>query len=207
MKKLSIAEASKYFNVSKEAIHNRIRRGTLNSVTKDGVKFVLITQDSKTDGSDKFYEYLEQESERLREKVEAQEREILRLRDLREQMLVAEKLKIEQIYKERDEQLTTVLNAFASKLLPAQSEQSFSGDAVTAEVIDTSDEPSVEIGSSSDLVSLKHFLKLKQYSKKRCSKIKKRFKRRAGTDERIIVIDKKLYLRPYHFNYKTLLDE
>ena len=40
MAKLTIQEASDHFKVSKEAIHNRIRRGSLPSMVEHGVKYV-----------------------------------------------------------------------------------------------------------------------------------------------------------------------
>ena len=50
MKTMSIAEAAEYFGVSKEAIHNRVRRGSLKSVVENGVKMVVVdnTQPKQT---------------------------------------------------------------------------------------------------------------------------------------------------------------
>lgn len=42
MSKLTVADAAKKLGVSKEAIHNRIRRGSLQSVVEDGVKLVIL---------------------------------------------------------------------------------------------------------------------------------------------------------------------
>ena len=42
MKKLTIADAADHFGVSKEAIHNRVRRGSLNCIVEEGVKYVVI---------------------------------------------------------------------------------------------------------------------------------------------------------------------
>ena len=42
MSKMTVAEASEYFKISKEAIHNRIRRGTLDCVIEHGTKYVVI---------------------------------------------------------------------------------------------------------------------------------------------------------------------
>ncbi|MDT8339670.1 MAG: DNA-binding protein, partial [Sulfurimonas sp.] len=43
MTKLSISDAADKLGVSKEAIHNRIRRGSLQSVVEDGVKLVILS--------------------------------------------------------------------------------------------------------------------------------------------------------------------
>jgi len=42
MKKLTIEAAAKHFDVSKEAIHNRIRRGSLEVIIEEGVKLVKV---------------------------------------------------------------------------------------------------------------------------------------------------------------------
>jgi len=43
MSKMSIAEAAEFFGISREAIHNRIRRGSLESLIEDGVKLVEVS--------------------------------------------------------------------------------------------------------------------------------------------------------------------
>jgi hypothetical protein len=45
------------------------------------------------------------------------EKETSRLRDQREQMLIDERVKVEQIYKERDAQLRSILHVVATKFL------------------------------------------------------------------------------------------
>ena len=42
MSKLTVADAAIKLGVSKEAIHNRIRRGSLESVVENDVKLVII---------------------------------------------------------------------------------------------------------------------------------------------------------------------
>ncbi len=105
MGKLTVAEAAQHFNVSKEAIHNRIRRGTIDCVIENGVKYVVIGEPTVSNSSDdsKYYDYIEKENERLKARVSELEGETRSLRDQREQMLIEERQKIEQIYKERDE--------------------------------------------------------------------------------------------------------
>ena len=41
MQKLTVADAAKFFDVSKEAIYNRIRRNTIDSVIEKGVRYVI----------------------------------------------------------------------------------------------------------------------------------------------------------------------
>jgi len=197
MAKLTVAEAAQHFNVSKEAIHNRIRRGSIDCVVEHGIKYVLIGEPSAPQGEErKYYDYIEKENERLRERVGELEKETRSLRDQREQMLIEERLKIEQIYKERDAQLRNVLQVVASKFLNAASMERVIEEAVTAEVIEEH-EPS--------LISLKAFLKLKNYRKKERDAIKARFKKCAGDDPRITLQEGKLFLDPGRYDYGDLL--
>lgn len=229
MAKMTVAEAAEHFKISKEAIHNRIRRGTLNSVIENGVKYVLLPDEKPAVQADtRFHDYIEKENERLKQKTEKLEAEVDRLRDQREAMLIAEREKIEQIYKERDEQLKSVLQVFASKLLPESAAAAVVEETVSAEIIeesaDAAEEVTVEAEEEEviveelpdksdpfendgfdDLVSLKNFLKLKDYGKKQRQRIKKRFKKHAEEDARILVRDGSLYLRPYHYDYRDLL--
>lgn len=232
MSKMTVAEAAEHFKISKEAIHNRVRRGTLNSVIENGVKYVLLPDDkSKTQSDTRFHDYIEKENDRLKQKNEKLEAEIGRLRDQREQMLIEEREKVEQIYKERDEQLKSVLQVFASKLLPETAVAAVVEEAVSAEIVEeTVEEPeTVELSDAEaeeqeedsvdvpdkpdpfeeddfdDLVSLKDFMKLKGYGKKQRKRIKARFKASVEEDSRILVRAGKLHLRPYHYDYSDLL--
>ena len=47
MAKVPIGEAAEILGVTKEAIYNRIRRGTLKSSESDGVKYVFIGDEPK----------------------------------------------------------------------------------------------------------------------------------------------------------------
>lgn len=233
MGKMTVAEAAEHFKISKEAIHNRVRRGTLNSVIENGVKYVLLPDDKpRAQPDSRFHDYIEKENARLKEKNEKLESQINRLRDQREQMLIAEREKVEQIYKERDEQLKSVLQVFASKLLPATAVESVVEEAVSAEIVEEATEEEampeafatealedesdiVEVEDKpdpfedddfDDLVSLKDFMKLKGYGKKQRKRVKERFKANIEEDSRILVRGGKLHLRPYHYDYSDLLE-
>lgn len=210
---MTVAEAAEHFKVSKEAIHNRIRRGSLESVIENAIKYVMIAEVKAVEtahADQRYYDYIEEENARLRERVTKLENETTSLRDRREASLIAEREKIEQIYKERDEQLRTVLQVVASKFLTAQNMNQVIDDAVNeteisedAEVI--SEAPIIKEHNASDMISLKRFLKLKQLSKKKREKIKLRFMKHASKDHRITVADEKIYLRPSTYDYSDLL--
>ncbi len=195
---MTVAEAAAHFNVSKEAIHNRIRRGSIDCIIENGVKYVVTGEEkpSKTRDDNRYYDYIEEENARLKKRIDTLEHETTKLRDQRERMLIEERQKIEMIYKERDEQLKSVLQVVASKFLTNMNVETVIEDAVTAEVVET---------DPVDLISLKDFLKLKNYKAKQKEKLKKRFKRAAKEDSRIIVKKKKLYLDPQKYDYSDLL--
>ncbi len=206
MKKMTIAEAAEYFNVSKEAIHNRIRRGSLNCIVDNGVKYVAV-ETAKSDAAAtmandlRYTRYIEQENERLREKVDTLEKETSRLRDQREQMLIDERIKVEQIYKERDAQLRNVLHVVATKFLSHASvdavmEEAKSADAINADIIEN---------DAGEWISLKAFLKLKRYDDKEKKKIKNRFKALGESDGRLKNSEGKMYLNPSQYDYSDLL--
>ena len=217
MGKMTVAEAAEHFKVSKEAIHNRIRRGTLDCVIEHGVKHVVVggvptpavPQEKTTPSHDKYYEYIEQENATLKAKISELEGETKQLRGQREQMLIEEKEKIEQIYKERDTQLKSVLQVVASKFLSHQRMDEVIEEVVSAEVtepeITVIDDVIDVVDVTEEFVSLKQFVKLKMYSKKKRDKIKKRFEKYAFDDERISLVKGKIYLRPNHFDYSDLI--
>jgi FtsZ-binding cell division protein ZapB len=213
MAKMTVAQAAEHFKVSKEAIHNRIRRGSLPSIVENGIKYVNIVEEkphNEPHADQRYYDYIEVENQRLKERINKLENETTTLREKREASLIAEREKIEQIYKERDEQLRSVLHVVASKFLTAQNMNQVIDEAVNeseelsedAEVIY---EAPIEHDDESDLISLKQFLKLKEYSKKKREKIKARFKKRALEDSRIIIKKEKIYLRPNTYDYSDFL--
>ena len=220
MSKMTIADAALRLGVSKEAIHNRIRRGSLESIVQDGVKYVLLKQGSTPankqapkrtntkvapEPDSRYYKLLEEQNERLQQKVDKLEGETKTLREQKEQMLVQERVRIEQIYKDKDEQLKNILNAISSKfLLEAPTDELIieSQELVEAEI-----EPQEKqsAGQSSDLISLKKYLKNGKYTDKKSQKIKERVKKAAKKDSRIVTIGKKYYINPNKFDYSDLL--
>ncbi|MEN8304023.1 MAG: DNA-binding protein [Campylobacterota bacterium] len=212
MSKMSIAEAAEYFGVSREAIHNRIRRGSLESVVGDGVKLVEVPKTAKptrqtranttkTNASDsRYYKLLEEQNAKLQERVDTLEGETRSLRDQKEQMLIEERIKIEQIYKEKDEQLKNILSTLSSQfMLNAPSETpEVEEEPLDAEIEDDND-------SAKGVMSLKKYLKKNNVSEKKAKKIKVKFKKEAQRDNRIIIVGKKYYINLSKYDYRGLL--
>jgi hypothetical protein len=212
MSKMSVADAAEYFGVSKEAIHNRIRRGSLESVLEGDVKMVLVgakpavssrAQSKKPAtnfANDKYYQFLEEQNSKLQEKVEKLEGETRTLRDQKEQMLIEERIKIEQIYRDKDEQLKSILSTFQAQfmLTPKQGKKEEDDTALEAEIED--------IPNENNTISLNKYLKEQEFSKKRMKKIKTRFENRAQNDYRILSVGKKHYIDTVKYDYSDLLE-
>ena len=208
MKKLTIEDAAKHFGISKEAIHNRIRRGSLEVVMEDGLKLVKvdtlrpvtktrvksIPAQKNLSNDERYYRLIQEQNEKLQERVEKLESETRTLRDQKEQMLLEERQKIEQIYRDKDAQLKQVLNTLATQFILTQTPE-----YKEEEIIEVEEE------NSSQLISLKKYFKEKKLSERKYKKIKKRFRKVASRDERVITVGSKLYINPMKYDYSDLL--
>ena len=131
-KKLTVIEAAKLLGVSKEAIYNRLRRGTLQSVMENGVKYILLTKNSVKEtisvrkienGFDNAYiELLKSQLEEVKLKNTQLEADKEKLISDKERLLIESKERIEAIYKERDEQLRVILSLANKQIAHASSE-------------------------------------------------------------------------------------
>ena len=212
MSKLTISDAAQFLGVSKEAIHNRIRRGTLQSVVENDVKLVVINEDESSNnaekkpsnqkasiqGNEKYYKFLEEQNTKLQVRVDTLEGETRNLRDQKEQMLIDERIKIENIYKEKDEQLKNIINAISSKLMLSTSQETIEGEIDEAQEIQETQDADF---AKSRLVSLNKYLKSQDFSKKKISKIKIKFKLKAKEDSRVVTIGKKYYIDLQKYDY------
>jgi hypothetical protein len=214
MQKLSVSDAAEKLGVSREAIHNRIRRGSLQSVVESGIKLVIIENEDKTQtyqrktdskklsthADMRYYKFLEDQNVKLQQRVETLESETRTLRDQKEKMLIEERIKIEQIYKEKDEQLKNIINAISSKFMLNASQSR--DEHFEAEIEEKSQEEPQE---ERRLISLGKYLKSRDFSKKKILKIKERFKELSKDDSRIITIGKKLYIDLQKYDYSDLM--
>ena len=181
MGKMSINDAAEHFGISKEAIHNRIRRGSLVSIVEDGVKLVIIDEKishrtpqkasilKPTLSDDRYYRLLEEQNARLQSRVEALETETRSLRDQKEQMLIQERIKIENIYKEKDEQLKNILSTISVRFMLNAPEPLAQVSHVEAEIEEEMDAQE-EFYPETKLISLKKYLKDKNFSEKKAKR-------------------------------------
>ena len=233
MASMTILEAAEHLGISKEAIHNRVRRGSLEVSMVDGVKYVDVDTSAKPTATkakaqtrrtsakatdDRYYKFLEEQNSQLQTKVEKLEGETRSLRDQKEEMLIQEREKIEQIYKEKDEQLKNFLSTLSSQFMlnaPARAIQ-VEEEHLDAEIEvepDTSDKE-LEVTELSEvedlkprtkLISLKKYMKKHGFSKRKREKVIKKFAKKAKKDERIIVLGSKYYIDTVKFEYSDLI--
>ncbi|MBD3796957.1 MAG: DNA-binding protein [Campylobacterales bacterium] len=210
MKKMSIEDAAEFFSVSKEAIHNRVRRGSIESVIENGEKLVLVDESAKSaqkrvvaaksNTNDRYTKHLEEQNLKLQQRVATLEGETRILRDQKERMLIEEKEKLEKIYKEKDEQLKNILQTLSSKFMlnvPAQEVETIE-QSITYEAEIEEDEE-----FASEMVSLKKHLKSLKISEKKINKITSKFKN--FDDVRVVRIGKKIYIDPLKYDYSDLI--
>jgi len=205
MKKLNVSEAAAYFRVSKEAIHNRVRRGSLEVVVENGIKMVLINEDtrakvvkksasilSSSKNDERYYKLLQEQNEKLQFKVEKLEGETRMLRDQKELMLIEERKKIEAIYKDKDEQLKNILSTLSSQFLQLQEKP------IEVEIQE------LENPADKSVISLKKYLKSKNFSEKKLKRVRKTFLKKSKKDARIISVEGKLFVNPAKHSYSDL---
>ena len=143
MSKVPVSEAAEILGVTKEAVYNRIRRGTLKTFEKDGVKYVVLdgyepqiapksvpktsksaksSEPKKAAKAGEFdvNEFLLSQISELKEQNQNLQADKERLFREKEQILLNNKSEIAQIYRERDEKLRGFLSMLERPLLARQ---------------------------------------------------------------------------------------
>lgn len=189
-KKLTVMEMAKYLGVSKEAIYNRLRRGSLESVMEDGKKYVLLTPSVQREGklpkrnaitngmNHEYIDLLKVQIQELKDKNQKLENDKEKLQLEKEKLLIESKEKIEQIYKDRDEQLKTILTLANVPSLQHKIEEDTIEIVEEVEIEEDIVEKICE--TYSDWISLKEHLKEENYTKDERKAIKKRVKKQVG---------------------------
>ena len=140
---MPVSEAAEILGVTKEAVYNRIRRGTLKTFEKDGVKYVVLDgyepqaasksapktsksakssepKKSAKTGEFDVNEFLLSQISELKEQNQNLQADKERLFREKEQILLNNKTEIAQIYRERDEKLRGFLSMLERPLLARQ---------------------------------------------------------------------------------------
>ncbi|ANE36488.1 hypothetical protein CIG11343_1492 [Campylobacter iguaniorum] len=146
MKKVLVQEAAEILGITKEAVYNRIRRGSLKMTETNGTKYVFIEDTKETKPKkeatkkskkpdDDFGAYLISQVEQLK-------KENLRLQDdkdelfrQKEQILISKNEEIREIYKSNDERIRNIITMLQQPLLARQN-----GEYIEAIDVEPSDE-------------------------------------------------------------------
>lgn len=224
-KKLTVLEAAKLLGVSKEAIYNRLRRGSLQSVVENGVKYIMLTKSNlkestptrRTDMSienSAYVELLKVQLDEMKQKNAKLEADKERLIADKERMLIESKEKIEMIYKERDEQLKAILSLANRQITHTNIEPASSHNEehltpmshiVTpsihayeeADVLDEEEHREIDftVDAYSDWRDLRSYLKEKGFSKKEKHDISDKVGKKVGHLDSVMDKNGKLFIK------------
>ena len=159
MQKLPVGQAAEILGITKEAVYNRIRRGSLKAVEKNGQKFVILNDENvqepeikptkkptvktpKSANNDEFVKYLLAELSEMKATNLNLQADKERLFKEKEQMLIERKNEISQIYKERDEKLMQFLNAMQKPFLTYKNDE----PAIEAQIDEDGEKKWISLG-------------------------------------------------------------
>ena len=221
--RLTLEEYSKYFKMSKEMIHSKLRAKKLNYIIENSVTYIIVPRSSiEKEKCQEIYAkkkevqvvtqeevsiqkqkttvamilgLYQKENQQLKAKIVQLESKIDRLIDDKEQMLRDEMKKIEQVYSDKDSQLKNILELINTQLTSQK-----------GETIHETEPLALQSQTESHIIELKNYLKtldIESYQKKI---IKKRFLAVYGKDIRVIKQNGKLYLDFSKYDYSDLLE-
>lgn len=215
--RFTIDEYAKTFKMSKEMIQNRLRTKRLNYIIEGGVTYIIVprssldpqqqkelTQAPKTAPSPApqkttvgmIIALYQKENQQLKLKIKELEAKIDRLVNDKEQMLIAERERIEEIYTAKDEQLKNLLEVINTKLLLSQENK--------VHDVDISATPIAPI-QSHGVIELKRYLKFIGMSSEERKAVKRRFELAYGSDVRIIQKEGEFYVDLSKYDYTDFL--
>ncbi len=215
--RFTIDEYAKTFKMSKEMIQNRLRTKRLNYIIEGGVTYIIVPRSSLDE--EKRQEIIQEakpatppapqkttvgmiislyqkENQQLKLKIKELEAKVDRLVNDKEQMLIAERERIEEIYTAKDEQLKNLLEVINTKLLLSQNNSVHDVD-ITATV------PTPTLPSG--LIELKRYLKFIGMGSDERKAVKRRFELAYGSDIRVIQKEGEFYVDLSKYDYTDFL--
>ena len=209
--RLTIEEYSKQFKMSKEMINSKLKNRKLDYIVENGVTYIEIKRIATIIDEDEpistivelkpklkptvatVISLYQKENQHLKEKIIQLEEKIDKLIDDKEQMLRAERDKIEEIYTTKDEQLKNIL-----ELMSLQVEINKKHQTNSTEIKSIAHQ-------KESLTELKGYLKSLDIDSSKRKIIKKRFLEVYNSDSRIIQQNGKLFLNFEKYDYSDLL--
>lgn len=230
--RLTLDEYSKHFKMSKEMINSKLKAKKLNYIIENDTTYIIVTRSStlkenKTDSTTQkesskpvgkavakprttvamVLALYQRENAALKGKIVQLESKIDKLIDDKEQMLRAERDKIEDIYTSKDAQLKNILELINRKLMLEEKPQTIHEVQTLQdqEIVYTQEREQTE-EKTPQIVELINHLKslgLRSWQRK---VIKKRFLDIDSSDIRVIKQNGKLYLDFSKHDYSDLLE-
>lgn len=217
--RFSIDEYAKTFKMSKEMIHNKLKSKRLNYIIEGGITYIVVprstlseekqhdihssqnTSSTPSSATTKtsvgmIIALYQKENNHLKLKVKELEAKIDTLVNDKEQMLIAERNRIEEIYTSKDEQLKNILEVLSSKLMLSQNSTIHDVDATTSNTIPF---------NTSGLIELKRYLKFIGMGSDGRKAVRGRFSDRYGSDIRVIQKEGEFYVDLAKYDYTDLL--
>jgi len=216
--RFSIDEYAKTFKMSKEMIQNKIRTKKLNYIIEGGMTYIIVPRSSLDEDKRQEIEQkqvqktppattkttvgmiialYQKENQQLKLKIKELESKVDKLVHDKEQMLIAERQRLEEIYTAKDEQLKNILEVINTKLMLSHTQ--------TVHDVDVSPAQPIASTSPASLIELKRYLKFIGIGSEERKRVKKRFMEAYGSDVRIIQKEGEFFLDLSKYDYTDLL--
>lgn len=217
--RFTVDEYAKTFKMSKEMIQNKLRTKRLNYIIEGGVTYIIVPRSSLDEEKRQeiaqttkpsspapspqkttvgmIIALYQKENQQLKLKIKELEAKVDRLVNDKEQMLIAERERIEDIYTAKDEQLKNLLEVINTKLLLSQDN--------TVHDVDVTATSSVAPTLANGIIELKRYLKFIGMSSEERKAVKRRFELAFGSDVRIIQKEGEFYVDLSKYDYTDFL--
>jgi hypothetical protein len=221
--RFTVDEYAKTFKMSKEMIQNKLRTKRLNYIIEGGITYIIVPRSSLSEEKRQelaqniksttlptpapqkttvgmIIALYQKENQQLKLKIKELEAKVDRLVHDKEQMLIAERERIEEIYTAKDEQLKNLLEVINTKLLLSRDTGVHDVD-----ITSTPATPPITPTLSGGVIELKRYLKFIGMSSEERKAVKRRFELAYGSDVRIIQKEGEFYIDLSKYDYTDFL--
>ncbi|PID47416.1 MAG: hypothetical protein CR967_04255 [Proteobacteria bacterium] len=207
MDKYSVAQAADILGISKEAVYNRIRRNTLNSVLENGVKYVVLddqmqkkkpqkaqTKPKQSPDNDKYIDLLLEQIQELKENLSSLENDKKTLIKEKEDLLIESKNEVERIYTQRDKQLKQIVALVTRPLMTYMKNKNEIIDARLEEL--SPYERGLVLKTEVDRwINVEEYMEKKGYSDKKKKNVRKQLTSKLGSNKNVKEEDGFLFIK------------
>ncbi len=186
----TISEYMKQYNITKEHLQQKLKSKELDYIVEDGIAYIKTENPKDKTTLEMILSIYQKENLQLKLKIKELESKIDKLIGDKEQMLIAERERIEDIYIAKDEQLKSILEVFNTKLLLSNEQKVHDVDIETPQPA---------------LIELKRYLKFIGLSSQERKDVRRRFEAGFGSDPRIIERDGEFFVDLSRYDYSDFL--